>query len=108
VSPYSPAKTAMEEKMGYKFLSPITEPAKSITLKSPPADPILCNKSTPENKPQDKSMSWDSQGKPDNMTPRYLRELGPKAVPSFRARIDPLCLTSKPEYQQQTTYSMEI
>jgi hypothetical protein len=62
VSPYSPAEIAKEEKMSYGFLSPVTEPAKRITLKPPPAHPILCNKSGPENKPQDKSMSWDSQG----------------------------------------------
>jgi hypothetical protein len=110
VSPYSPTKTAVEEKMSYSFLFPITKPAKSITLKSPPAHPILFNQSGPENKPQDKSMSWDSQGKPDNMTARYLWELVPKAVPSFKARIDPLFLTSKLEYpyhqyQQQTSYS---
>jgi len=56
ISPYSYAKTAMEEKMGYGFLSTIAEPAKGISLKPPPTHPVLSNKVIMENKPQNKSM----------------------------------------------------
>jgi hypothetical protein len=70
--PNSSIETAVREEISNGFLPTETEPAQSIPRKILPAQPVLCDKSLPEDKPWQESMTRNSQWEPNYMT--YTKE----------------------------------
>jgi hypothetical protein len=85
--PNSGAKTTLKEKMITSLHTAMTETTLHLTLIAHFEQSFPCKKPIFHSKPHNKSMLWNSKGKPNHFPPNSFISLLSKSLPSFRADI---------------------